>query len=214
MEPLILLIAGIPRAGKTTLAQNIEESALELTHVPLDSYIMPVPEGVSFLEWVKTPKCIDWSLLQNHLEILTNGKHCFSPKMNWHGKTYRVSEGGNIENGLGKKMTPNRTGYLLPGTHSFSFLFSGWASLRIYINTPDETLASRLEGKKVVSEAAGNVIAKHLGDNPNPLRLLERQADYVINGTLNKKEQISIVEKILKEVGPIDPSFRPDRFPM
>ncbi len=201
MEPLILLIAGIPRAGKTTLAQNIEKSALNLTHIPLDKYIMPVPEGISFLEWVKTPKCIDWFLLQSHLEILADGKHCFSPKMNWNGKTSRASEGGNIENGLGKKMMPNRTGYLLPGTHSFSFPYSEWMSLRIYINTPDEVLASRLEGKKVVSEAAGDVIVKHLGDNSNPLRLLERQADYVINGTLNKKEQISIVEKILKEAG-------------
>jgi len=59
-----LLIAGIPRAGKTSLTDCIERSDLGLTQVPSDRYILPVPVNSSFLMWVREPVCIDWKEIQ------------------------------------------------------------------------------------------------------------------------------------------------------
>lgn len=196
MKP-ILLIAGIPRAGKTTLAHRLE-SGLGLTHVPLDKYIMPVATGSTFLEWVRTPDCIDWSLLRTHLSLLFEGFPCHAPRMDWTGATRRVSEGG--PNGTGQEMMPSHVGYAIPGTHAIAFPFDEWVSTRVCIRTPDRVLAERFAEREVPSDRVKSTLAGHIGDNDQPLRTLESEADNNVSGEAIASDQLLVVKSILRSI--------------
>jgi chloramphenicol 3-O-phosphotransferase len=56
---MLILVSGLPRAGKSSFAHAAESLQDGYTHVPLDKYILEVPEGLSFLAWVASPQ---WSI--------------------------------------------------------------------------------------------------------------------------------------------------------
>lgn len=191
-----MLITGIPRAGKTTLGDRVASSDLKLTHVPLDKYIKSIPNGTNFLDWVREPDCIDWPLLNEHIEILESGKVCYTPGPDWENGGVRLSEGGALTEGPGRKMQPSASGFVIPGTQAFSFSRCGNV-LRIYVETADDVIASRLEGCPVAPSEAPTVISKHLGDNPAPLRRLREKADLVVSGSSPCEEQLSEIKRFL-----------------
>ncbi len=191
------MIAGIPGAGKSTLGDRVESSDIGFTHIPLDKYINPVPSGESFLEWVRSPRCVDWPLLNEHIEILRSGEICYTPSPDWNDGGARVSVGGALTYGPGRKMNPSASGYVIPGTHSFSFVTGHRKAVRVYVDTPDEVIASRLEGRTVVKAVAPGVIARHLGDNPTLLRGLRSEADIIVSGTSAHAAQLVSVTTAL-----------------
>ena len=197
MRPLIILVSGLPGAGKSSFGDAVEKSSLGFTHVPLDKYIMPIPERQTFLQWVREPSCIDWDLLVSHLKILFSGKPCFTPKPDWEQRGRRTSNGGQIQDGPGKKMISSERGYILAGTHAFSLPEINCKRIAVYIDTSDAVIASRLKGSPVHPEMAAEVILEHLNDNPAPLRLFRSQADLVIDGTWPYNQQIDTLKKIL-----------------
>lgn len=115
-----LLISGVPSAGKSTLADRLEHSDAGFTHVPMDHYIRAVPSDTTFRQWVRTPRCVDWALMDAHLEILRSGRVCYSPRPDWSRGGVRISEGGPLRDGPGRRMHPSLVGYAIPGTHAFS----------------------------------------------------------------------------------------------
>jgi len=198
-----LLITGIPSAGKSTLADCVENSNIGLTHVPLDKYIRPVPTGTIFLNWVRDPYCIDWTLLNEHIAILQSGTVCYTPRPDWSIGGVRVSLGGALTVGPGRKMKPSEVGYAIPGTHAFSFSIQPGKALRVYVETADEVIASRLANRSVAEADAPDVIAKYLGDNPTPLRSLRAEADVIVSGNTPCTEQLAPIRAALVE-GEVD----------
>ncbi len=199
MTPLIILVSGIPRAGKSSFADVVEQSSLCFSHVPLDKYIMPIPSGETFLRWVREPSCIDWGLLMDHLNLLFSGQVCFTPKPNWSQSGRRISDGGAIDYGPGRKMPPSKLGYTIAGTHAYSLPDLKCKCVKVYIDVPDEVIASRLEGHPVSSEKAGETILKHLSDNPDPLRSLSSHADLLIDGDTTREKQLERLKMYLTE---------------
>jgi len=193
----IILISGIPSSGKTSLAKAIQFSELGTTHIPLDKYIMHVPKGRSFLDWVRYPSCIVWVLLYKHLDILRSDRPCFAPQPDWNNSGNRLSSGGMFD-GSGIKMEPCNNGYCIPGTHAFSFNDAHATMLRIYMDTPYEVIASRLEKRTIDSdEEANRIVEKCLGDNLSVLETDREKADHIISGILPHDEQIKNIKTFL-----------------
>ncbi len=201
MAPFVVLVSGIPRAGKSSFADAVEESELGLTHVPLDRYIMAVPAGESFLGWVREPSCIDWPLLAEHMNVLFSGRPCYTPRPDWKKDGLRACEGGAVEDGLGRRMSPSENGYVVAGTHSFSLSDVGRERVTVWVDTPDEVIASRFEKRAVSGEESAGVLRAHLSDNDVPLRALEEQAALAVNGTASHANQIAALELYLLRAG-------------
>lgn len=196
MNPELLLVAGFPRAGKSSFADAVERSDLGFAHVPMDRYIMPIPGGMSFLEWVKEPACVDWNLLAEHLDILNTGRVCFTPKPDWSQRGRRECAGGAISDGRGRRMLPTERGYLVEGTHVYS-LKAVDSPIKVFIETPDLVLASRLEGRAVSEEDKDRVIRHHLSENLVPLQRLRGEAELVIDGTWTHEDQVQFLRDFL-----------------
>jgi len=207
MKPLIILVSGLPRAGKSAFADAVEESSLGLTHVPMDKYIMPIPAGKTFLQWVKEPSCVDWQLLVSHLKVLYSGRVCFTPKPNWEQAGIRISEGGPIEHGAGRRMLPSEHGYIIAGTHVYSLPELNLKRISVFVDTSDVIIASRLEGYPVQSEKAADVIFEHMNDNPIPIRLLRRFADLVIDGSQPHELQVGILKAFIETMNTKEPNM-------
>ena len=201
MAPFVVLVSGIPRAGKSSFADALEESDLNLTHVPLDKYIMAVPPGESFLGWVRNPSCIDWPVLEEHMKVLFAGRPCYTPRPDWKRDGHRACEGGEIENGLGRRMSPSGSGCVVAGTHSFSLPDTGRERVTVWVDTPDEALASRFEKRPVTEAESKGILRRHLEDNDVPLRALEAQADLTVSGTASHANQIAALELYLLRAG-------------
>ena len=86
--PFYILVSGVSRAGKSYFCDALSEARPQFTHVPLDKYIKPVPPGFSLSEWFFTPACIDWDLLQTHLDILQSGYMNKLDKARHHEQTH------------------------------------------------------------------------------------------------------------------------------
>jgi len=177
-----ILIAGIPRSGKTTLARAIQASDPGYTHVPVDRYILPVPKGQTFVSWLRTSASIDWPLLESHLGILQAGRACFTPRADWKRDGVRISDGGDIEKGPGTKIQPPESGLLIEGSHAFSYPGEG-RCLRIWIHTPLRELARRFLGTPTEPDDPDAVLKEYLGDNPDVLHKYASRADLAIPGT-------------------------------
>ena len=96
-------------------------------------------------------------------------------------------------------MEPARLGYLVPGTHAFAFPASVGPAIRIFVETPEDVIAQRLSGGRERGERAKATIRTWLGANP---RLIVEQAplaDFVIDGTAGREEQIA---NFVKKAGP------------
>lgn len=198
-KPLIILVSGICGAGKSSFADAVEKSGLCLTHVPMDKYIMAIPRGQTFLQWVKEPLCVDWGLLVAHLKVLFSGRTCFTPKPDWAEAGRRISEGGALTQGPGRRIIPSEHGYVIPGTHVFSLPDLDCDRIEAWVETPDEVIASRLEGHPVAAERVGAILHRRLGDNMTLLRALRAQAELLIDGTAPHKEQVDALREFMKE---------------
>lgn len=196
---MLVLVAGLPGAGKTTFANYIEQANIGFTHIPMDKYIKPIPDNKTFLEWVKHPDCVDWALLQQHLKLLNNKQICYTPKPDWNQRGKRLDEGG-INKGPGRLLKPANRGYIIPGTHVFSF--PDTAHLKIFIKTSPEALAIRLANRHNEThsqELSPRItIHKYLGSNPAVLHPLESCADYILDGTQNHKLQLKLFLEFIK----------------
>jgi len=194
MKNWVILVSGMPRAGKTSFAEYIDSSDLGLTHVPLDKYFLPTPSGKTFLEWVKWPACIDWELLLVHLEILSSGRTCFSPSQIWtddHNSRQTLSRGSPYQENNGRKMTPKERGFLITGCHSFTLPKTPRKIIKVYVDIPDSVLASRFENRSVPHDEIASVIKDRIGESPMVLKPYKDEADIIVDGTLPHSEQYS-----------------------
>jgi hypothetical protein len=186
------LISGVPRAGKSSLADALVASHPGFTHIPLDRYVRPVPRSATFLEWIATPACIAWDHLLAHIAILESGRTCYTPRPDWDGGWGDwISEGGAIADGPGRRMEPARTGYLVPGTHAFAFPASAGPAVRIFVETPEEVIAHRLSGVAHRGDQASAVVREWLGDNPRLILAQAPLAGVIIDGTAPRKDQVA-----------------------
>ena len=186
--PGIVLVSGIPRAGKSSLCDAIEASGAGFTHVPLDRYVLPVPSPRTFLDWIASPACIDWDRLRAHLEVLESGLACYSPRPDWEdGWRGWRSEGGAIVDGPGRRMEPARTGYLVAGTHSFE-LREG--AMRVFVQTPFEVGAERLTGSRAGAAGARALVLGRLAPNTAGIARGAGRAHLVVDGTAERPAQL------------------------
>jgi hypothetical protein len=198
----IVLVAGFPRAGKSSFADAVEQSDLGLTHVPMDRYIRPLPAGIDFLDWVREPSCVEWELIREHLQLLTAGRVCFTPRPDWEERGRWRCSGGAVESGLGRKMVPARNGYLLAGTHVFSFAPTAERPVKVWMESPEIVVASRLAGRPVDDADKDRIIREHLGGNLAVLRKLRGEADLLIAGTAPRETQVQTLRDDLARTAP------------
>lgn len=188
---MLILVSGLPRAGKSSFAHAVESLHGGYTHVPLDKYIREVPEGSSFLAWVASPHCIDWPLLQTHLQRLANGQACFTPAPDWNNRGKRRSAGGSQAGG--RLMKPAARGYLLPGCYAFHFSVSHTRIYRVFIRTPRSILAERLTGGLVGEADVTRILDQHLSANWQEIEAYSHKADLVISGVEAAQAQVQVV---------------------
>jgi hypothetical protein len=187
----LTLVGGIPRAGKSSLCDAVEAAGLGFTHVPLDRYVLPVPAGRAFLEWIATPACIAWDLLLAHLDLLEAGVPCYSPRPAWE-RDWREWDcaGGALTRGAGRRMEPAAAGYLLAGTHAFACPPQRLPTLRVFVRTPLAVVAERLTGLPHDRRAARAVVRARLAPNTAALLRARHQAEAVVDGTARRAEQV------------------------
>ena len=192
MTRKLALISGVPGAGKSSLSDAIESTRSGFTHIPLDRYIKPIPESLTFLEWVRTPACIAWDQLRDHFRILESGEPCYTPKPDWKGgRGEWISAGGRLDEGPGRRMEPAEIGYLLPGTHSFAFPTESGSALRVFLEVPDRVVAERLTGEEHDEARSAEIVRERLGTNPDVIRCQAPLADLTMAGTLDRSKQVS-----------------------
>lgn len=174
----MILVAGLSRAGKSTLADQLA-TYHDVSHLPLDRYFLPTPDGVRFLDFVQSPDAIDWSLLQEHLAILCDGKPCYSPVIDPWVTGLRLSAGGTEAHPKAMLMQPAST-IVLPGCLAFHFAAPG--ALRVFVDTPLAVIAARLEGRPVAAGDVEATLIAHLTDNYHAILAEKRKADVVADG--------------------------------
>jgi uridine kinase len=195
---MLILVSGLPRAGKSSFAHAAESLQDGYTHVPLDKYILDVPEGLSFLAWVASPQCVDWPLLQTHLQCLADSQPCFTPAPDWNNRGKRKSAGGS-ETG-GRLMKPAARGYLLPGCYAFHFPMSHDSIYRVFISTPRSVLAERLTGRPVEEAEAASILNQHLSPNWEKIEAYSQEADLVISGIEAPQAQVQVLLDALRRL--------------
>ena len=187
----LILVSGIPRAGKSSLCDAVEASGAGFTHVPLDRYVRPVPPSLTFLEWIATPACIAWEHLRSHIAMLEAGVPCYSPRPNWEqGWREWISDGGALETAPGRRMEPAHIGYLVAGTHAFAFAEHDDAPMRVFVETGEEVVAERLTGRRVDRLRAGVLIRERLAANIDVILGQACIADWIIDGTADRRTQV------------------------
>lgn len=192
---MLLLIAGLPRSGKSSLADAVETLSGDFTHVPLDKYLLEIPVGIAFLEWVSSPRCIDWALLEEHLQRLAAGEDCYTPAPDWSHRGRRRSAGGSEPGG--RLMHPAKRGYLLPGTYAFHYPFPHERLYRVFIATPHAVIAERLAGHPVAAAEVEAILNERLSSNWRELEVGVQQADLVLSGVESRAAQVQALESAL-----------------
>ena len=212
----LTLVTGIPRAGKSSLCDAVEAEGAGFTHVPLDRYVLPVPAGRTFLDWIAAPACIAWDHLSAHLALLEAGASCYSPRPAWE-RDWRewVSAGGALDTAPGRRMEPAAAGYLLAGTHAFACP-PGLAptlrpTLRVFVRTPLTVVAERLTGERSAPAAARDVVRTRLAANAAQILRARRRADVVVDGTAERRAQVQQylafhADHVARRVEPARPS--------
>lgn len=190
--PHYVLVSGVARAGKSFFCDALAEARPGFTHVPLDKYIKPVPPELSFSEWFFTPACIDWDLLQTHLEILHAGAPCYTPQGDWNNRGRRLSAGGPHDTGHGRLMRPASTAYLVPGNHAFYLPAPRAEVFRVFVDTPEEEIARRMLGESIDEKAIRATVEKELIRKRSVIQHRRALADFGLDGTLPPSEQIPL----------------------
>ncbi len=184
---MLVLISGLPRAGKSSFADRLEREQ-GFTHVPLDRYIKEVSTGMAFLDWVATPACIDWTLLGLHLDHLRQGRSCFAPQPDWQKGGKRVSQGG-LECG-GRRMSPSTYGYVIPGCHAYRIPEPGAHVYKIFMQTPHGVIAERISRRSVSESEAPDILDQNLSKNWRTIEAYAEEADLILSGTVSPSSQM------------------------
>jgi uridine kinase len=193
---MIVLISGLPRSGKSSFADRLEVEK-GFTHVPLDRYIKEVPIGMTFLEWVATPECIDWPLLGVHLDHLGQGNPCFTPLPDWQQGGKRKSQGGL--KGGGRRMNPALCGYVIPGCHAFRIPGPRESVYKVFIKTPHPTIAERISRRPASEQEVHGILDKHLSKDWRTIETYSEEADLILSGTDDPQSQMrSFVDQFTK----------------
>lgn len=146
----LVLVAGLPRAGKSTLAEALCAAVPDAAHLPLDKYIAEVPAGVRFLDWVQRADAIDWHTLGAHLEILRAGRDCYTPALDWRGGGKRLCEGGaGAWHARARLVRGGASVYVVPGCFAFEMPPQLGVGPRIFVDTPAAVIATRMLGRTI-----------------------------------------------------------------
>ena len=190
----LLLLSGLSNAGKSSFADFLEAQGLG-THVPLDKYFLPVPESVTFLEWVQSPASIDWGLLQAHIHRLSEGNECYSPAFDGWASGQRLCEGGDLKHKESRLMKPNGLG-IVAGCLSFEYPGSSNVLMKVFVQTEFKTIANRLgfAGKGSV----GEFLTQRLSSNYLRIAKYEDTADLSVSGECLDTERLEYLELILR----------------
>lgn len=194
---LLILVSGLPRAGKTTLADALASEGY--THVPLDRYFAPSPASTSFLEWVSTPKCIDWPLVNEHLDTLEAGQWLDAPDdrggLSWGVGGLQVMPPGS---GPRRRMRPSGLGYVVPGCYAFSLSRVRARQVRVFVEVPRAVIAERALSGPVASADVEATLDRHLSANWREIEGFARHADVVVSGVASREEQVALVRSALE----------------
>ena len=188
----LVLVAGLPRAGKTTFARHLCAALPQAAHLPLDKYFFDVPAAATFLEWVQRPEAIDWATLAEHLERLKRGYDCYTPCIDWEGSGQRISKGGDVAHPRSVLVRGGARYYVIPGCFAFALPLDGVPRCRVFVQTPFAAVAARWRGQPV---AAAEVETTLTACSPGYDALLRfaSDADVVIDGTGPADEQVERV---------------------
>lgn len=197
MSALLLLIAGLPRSGKTALADALSAAA-GLTHVPLDRYIQPNPAGTTFLEWVASPACINWPLLGQTFDELAAGRTLSAPAdwgPSWGDGGQQIREAGS---GRERVLVPSDVGYAVPGCYAFDFALPNARCVRVFVQTPRRVIAERVMGRAIRVEDVDRVLDQQLSPNWREIEQLGGCADIVVSGTALHEEQVKALARAIE----------------
>ncbi len=187
----LILVAGLPRAGKSTLAERLCALGIGAEHLPLDKYFLPVPEGRRFLDWVQEPTSLDWQTLERHLRVLRSGRDCFTPALDWSGSGRRLNEGGDVAHPSSRLVRGGARFYVIPGCFAFEAPVDAPA-FKIFVETPLHVLAERYAGERVPEPEVAAIVARYCPGHQR-LRAYGADADQVANGE-------SIHELVVRDV--------------
>lgn len=191
MAPILIPISGLPRSGKTSLADGL--ASFGITHIPLDRYIRTMPSGTSFLEWIASPESIDWSLFGRHLNELNIGRQIVAPAdwgPTWGEGGQRMTSGGS---GRVRLMKPSDVGYSVPGCYAFDLPSQERKVLRVFVAAPRRTIAERALGGPVPDEDVESVLDDQLSSNWREIENYVESADMVISGLEQAGAQVQTV---------------------
>lgn len=198
MAPILILISGLPRSGKTSLADAL--ASFRITHVPLDRYIRTMPLGTSFLDWVASPKCIDWSLFNQHLDELNAGRQIVAPAdwgPTWGEGGQQMTSGGS---GRVRLMEPSDLGYSVPGCYAFNLSPQDRKVFRLFVTAPRRTIAERALGRPVPDEDVESVLDKQLSSNWREIENYVERADMIVSGLERHEAQVQAVISAVNRV--------------
>ena len=193
--PHLVLIAGLSNAGKSSFANLLEERR-SITHVPLDKYFLPVPTGELFLHWVQKPESIDWELLDRHLRVLRSGRDCYSPAYDPWGTGQRLSAGENDPHPRSRPMRTSPIGYAVPGCLAFEYANEAFTTIRIFLDVPLQTIASRHAGRAVASAEIDQFLISNLTPSYKAILNYKECADSVLRGDASEEEQLRCWEAV------------------
>lgn len=178
--PSLVLVTGLPRAGKSTLAERLSAFGVGAEHLPLDKYFLPVPEGRRFLDWVQEPTSLDWQVLVQHLRALWSGRDCFTPALDWSGSGRRLNEGGDVAHPSSRLVRGGAQFYVIPGCFAFEAPVDVRA-FKIFVETPLHVLAERYAGERVSEPEVAATVARHCPGHQR-LQAYAAVADMTVKG--------------------------------
>jgi uridine kinase len=157
-----VLVAGLPRAGKSTLAERLCALNVGAEHLPLDKYFLPVPTGHSFSSWIQHPAALDWEMLGRHLQALRSGRDCFTPALDWKASGRRLNDGGDVPHPSSKLVRGGARFYVIPGCFAFEAPVGNAArAFKVFVETPLRILAERYSGESESELGVAAVVARH-----------------------------------------------------
>jgi uridine kinase len=178
----LVLVAGLPGAGKSTFADRFCTHVADAVHLPLDKYFFDVPADRTFVQWVQSPAAVDWPTLLEHLVRLRSEADCYTPCIDWKDSGRRLSAGGAIAHPKSRLIRGGARCYVIPGCFAFALPEAAGPSQRVYVRTPLEVIAQRNLGRALAADDAERALRELMGDGYERVRAQESRADTVVDG--------------------------------
>jgi uridine kinase len=179
---VIVLVAGLSRAGKSTFADRFCAMVAGAEHLPLDKYFLEVPDGASFLEWVQRPQSIDWRSFDDHLRRLRAGETIYTPALDWRGSGKRLTPGGAAPHPRSRRVAGGARHYVVPGCFAFEARVDGAPCARVFVRTPLPVIAARCRHHAIAPDEVERVLREDLSDGYERILAYEPRADVVVPG--------------------------------